>query len=882
MRKVRMQQQGRVLKKILSNGLVILVHPLRHIPKVSINLWYGVGSKHENSNERGLAHLVEHMIFKGTHEKLSESDIDATTTKLSGYTNAFTSYDYTCYVFDFPSSSWKHALPLLSDCMRNCRFDEQMLNSELSAVIQELKMYRDDYFDTLLSRMAASIFPDHPYHYPVIGFKQDLWNLQRDALVAFYKKHYVPNNAVLVVVGDVDPEEVFVEAEKAFGHIPRDPHYKQSELYHGESLIGQCVTLYRDIQQSQAALTYVLPGARDKNRYLYEVTCGALGKGKSSRLYAKIVDELELASELHVAIDQRQDATLMDITFQPNNDDDIDAVIEIIQQEIQTIIDKGFSEKELKRAQKQVKASLLSVLENGSEQANLIGEAYILTGDEQLIFKEIEEELIDADSKIRSLLKTYCSPLRRHEGRILPMTEDMKERWIALQELSDQEDQRILEGRTRTSLTESSRYACSVEIPPLQKHSFTKFCKEKLSNGLTVITAKEATVPKIDLVLSLPVREYADPQDKQGLYRFVCDLLLEGTKNYPGSLLAEEVEGYGMTLTTEPGTIVLSVLKEDLKKGLEFLRELVMYGEFPVKTIEKVRAHILSDLMVYWDEPQEFSNHILRRVVYEGHPYSKDPHGTLESIKTISKKDIEDFYKSSFVPGGATLVIVGDVEGYDVMQEVHHYLGEWQGKVTQALDFPVLNPLVPTTISYPINRDQVVLMFAGRSIKRLHEDYEKLLLFDQIFGGGTNGSMTSHLMKIREQTGLFYGIRGSLIVGCDEETGMVLIKTTVSVDRLDEAKEIIWHAITTAVDAIDEEEFEEAKRTIINGLIDNMSSTKKIAGSLLGLERLNLSSDYFDTLSERIQAITLEEMKTAARKILNPSAMITIQIGRVE
>ncbi len=180
-----MQQQNRVLKKILPNGLVVLVHPLRHIPKVSINLWYGVGSKYEKSDERGLAHLIEHMIFKGTHEKLSESDIDATTTKLSGYTNAFTSHDYTCYVFDFPSSSWKEALPLLSDCMRNCRFDSEMLNSELSAVIQELKMYRDDYFDTLLNSIAASIFYDHPYHYPVIGFKQDLWNLKRDSLVAF-------------------------------------------------------------------------------------------------------------------------------------------------------------------------------------------------------------------------------------------------------------------------------------------------------------------------------------------------------------------------------------------------------------------------------------------------------------------------------------------------------------------------------------------------------------------------------------------------------------------------------------------------------------------------------------------------------------------------
>ncbi len=692
----------------------------------------------------------------------------------------------------------------------------------------------------------------------------------------------MPNNAALVVVGDVDPEEVFEEAEKAFGFLPRDPHYKKQEFYHGFDLVSRSVTLYRDVQQSQAAITYVLPGALSKQRYLFELMACALGKGKSSRLYAKIVDELELASELHVAVDQGRDTTLMDITFQPTNEEDIDLIIECIQAEIQNIIDKGLSEKECRRAQKQVKASLLSVLENGSEQATLIGESYILADDEQLIFKEISEELPDADKQIRELLETYCSRLMRHEGRILPMTDEMKVRWKDLQELSDKEDQRILKGRTRTSLTEAPRYAHQIAIPALQKCSFTKSYKQKLSNGLTVITAIEAIVPKIDLVLSLPVREYADPEDKQGLYRFVCDLLLEGTKNYPGALFAQEVEGYGMTLSTEPGTIVLSVLKEDLAKGLEFLAELVMHGKFESKVIEKVRAQILSDLAVYWDEPQEFSNHILRRVMYEGHPYAKDPHGTIETVEKITKKDIEGFYKFAFIPDGATLIVVGDIAGYDVAKEVAAYLGQWQGTKVKASDFPVLKPIVPATVSYPINRDQVVLMFAGRSINRLHEDYEKLLLFDQIFGGGTNGSMTSQLMKIREQTGLFYGIRGSLIVGCDEQAGMVLVKTTVSLDRLDEAKKVLLHAINTAIDVIEIDEFEEAKRTIINGLIDNMSSSKKIAGSLLGLERLNLSSDYFDTFPAKINAITLDEMKIAARKVLNADVMITIEIGRVE
>ena len=159
----------RVVKHTLSNGMTVLVLPEHRIPKVSLQLWYNVGSRDEKAGERGLAHLVEHMIFKGT-TNLSESDINLIVQKLSGYCNAFTSHDYTGYLFDFPSQHWHEALSMMSDCMRNCTFKEEFLQSELKAVIQELKMYNDDYHSTLLESLVEAIFPDHPYHYPVIGY----------------------------------------------------------------------------------------------------------------------------------------------------------------------------------------------------------------------------------------------------------------------------------------------------------------------------------------------------------------------------------------------------------------------------------------------------------------------------------------------------------------------------------------------------------------------------------------------------------------------------------------------------------------------------------------------------------------------------------------
>ena len=304
-----------VNKYVLKNGLTVLIKPLHRIPKVTTQLWYNVGSKDEKSGEKGIAHLIEHMIFKGT-KKLSECDINMITHKLSGYTNAFTSYDYTGYIFDFPSQHWQEALPIMADCMRNCTFKEQFLSSELKAVIQELKMYKDDYMTSILEMLVSAIFSDHPYHHPIIGYKQDLWGLKREALVCFYEKHYIPNNATLVIVGDVDESYALNQAELHFGPIAADHDYKQQSYYHGSDLKNQAITIYRDIKVPQLILAWVIPGLRTSNKYVIDILSSLLGEGKGSRLYKKLVDELHLVTDLSTFTYALFDYGLFFIAFQ--------------------------------------------------------------------------------------------------------------------------------------------------------------------------------------------------------------------------------------------------------------------------------------------------------------------------------------------------------------------------------------------------------------------------------------------------------------------------------------------------------------------------------------------------------------------------------------
>jgi zinc protease len=870
-----------IKKETLNNGLTILVRETHMVPKVSVQLWYNVGSKDEQTCEKGIAHLIEHMIFKGT-EKLSESDINMITHKLSGSCNAFTSYDYTGYLFNFPSHHWEAALPIMADCMQNCTFKEEFLKSEMKAVIQELKMYRDNYSTVLIEHMIANIFPDHPYHYPIIGFKQDLWNLKREHLVSFYKKHYVPNNATLVVVGDIDASIVFKKAEEYFGSIPSCPEYTKETFYHNRDIIGTSITLYRDIKQSMTMLAFTVPGAHSKRTLTFDVLSFLLGEGKSSRLYSKLVDTLEIVTELETFYYDLFEYGLFIIYFQPKNKEEIEHITTLILNELRILLEQGIPNEELQRARNQATADYLSMFESTEKQAYLIGQAYIATGDTQIISNYLKPSDEELKNDIFELLTTYFRPSLMHKGTILPLHEKDKKMWQEIQQLSDQEDNKILSQIVRTTQLEKGTEIEKYTAVQGKQFHFPQPERFELPNGLTILYYHNTNIPKVEILLDLETKHYYEPDHKEGLSMFLSGLLMEGTKQYSGSKFAEEVESYGMSISSSPGLIQMSVLHKDLEYGLFLLKELITQAELPEEAIEKITHQMLADLDNYWDTPSSFAEYLARKEIYKNHPYSKMVLGSHESIRAISQEDLRTFYRESFTPKGSVLVIVGNLDSYSIPFLIEKIFGNWSGPTPRVIDFPPVQKITSSSIVYPINRDQVVLCFAQSSVARSNSLYDPLLIFDQILTGGVMKSMNTRLFKLREETGLFYTIGGSLLFNSGKQPGMVFIKTIVSLDRLEEAKVVISDTLNTAAERISLEELQEAQNAIIYNLIDLFESNKAIASNFLFLERYKLSKNFFDTRAEKLYSYTCNDVQNAGRAILKNTPKIEIIIGRLE
>ncbi|MBP7854462.1 insulinase family protein [Candidatus Babeliales bacterium] len=872
------QATSKVHKYTLKNGLVLLICQKKFASQVALQMWYNVGSKHEQPREKGMAHFIEHMIFKGTHEMLSESDINAVSQKLSAYCNAFTSWDYTGYVFDVPVANWQQVLPIFADCMQNCRFDQEHMNSEVKAVIQELKMYRDQYSWVLREALMPVIFEEHPYHYPIIGYKQDLWDMKQEDLVRFYKKYYQPNNACLVIVGDVEPDEAFALVEKEFELIPAGTTIERPNLFLNDKFESKIVTVYRDVDQSLVKFAFEIPGFTQKLSYFFEIIASVLAKGKSSRLHKRLIDDLQIATSTDAGAMGLVDKDLFFISVVPKNENVIDQIRQVVLEEINALAYGPISDQELRRAIKFAQVDRQHLRENVHEQASEIGYCWTTIQDPEYPFTADLKTQEEVHQQIVALLQEYFRPAICHQASLLKVSKQDLDYLNRMQEKSDALDTQILFGKERTNAVEPECYVNKIQVLPYEKKPFPKSKEHVLSNGLKVLLYDNPEIDLIECCLQLKADRYYDPADMQGLSLVISRMMLEGTKNYPGSKFVQEADSYGISILSGfPGEISMSVPASDMEKSFELLGEMLNNAELSESNLKKIIDQIKQEIIQFWDNPSSSIAQVAAEKIYKNHPYAKMLMGTQESLSLITPKICKQWYDSQISANGATLAVVGNLKNINIVALAEKYLGSWRNTLVSNVQYPIIDSVKPQVYAIEKNRDQIVLAFAGLSVDRMHPDYDALTVFNKILAEG----MSSKLFELREQTGLFYTIGGSVVARSAEQSGLIFIKTIVSKDRLEEAQKVIAQCLNTAVDTVTQQEFEQAQEVLVNSFAMNFETNLKTASAFLFLEKYKLDKNYFENRIDTVRALTLSDMKNIVKKYLSTDKLITIKIGRL-
>jgi zinc protease len=313
---------------------------------------------------------------------------------------------------------------------------------------------------------------------------------------------------------------------------------------------------------------------------------------------------------------------------------------------------------------------------------------------------------------------------------------------------------------------------------------------------------------------------------------------------------------------------------------LEIIKDIICQPLLNEASLEKIKNKILIQLDSYWDNPVQFVDQLVREVIYRGHPYRKNLLGSKESVELISVSDVKKYWQMCYNPQGAKVSLVGDLP-VDFLTTINDYFAEWCSVETAVPIYPNLADAHEEDILYPINRDQVVVEFAAPSIARLHPDFDYILMFEQVLTGGSLGAMSSWFFQLREQTGLFYTISGSLIAGAGSQPGMITVKTILSLDRLDEGVEEIKNLLLGGAEHMTEEELRQAKDAVINSLPDYFESNEQIASTFLYLKRQGLDKDFFSKRAAKIEAIKLADVKAAVKRLLDNNPLLTVKVGRV-
>lgn len=885
-KKVELDMDMKDIKKVvLDNGLTILVFRNTQTPKVLLQIAYDIGSWVEQSGEKGMAHLIEHMIFKGT-EKMSEGDIDSISRKYGADFNAFTSKDMTSYYFESDKNNWKPFVGILADCMQNARFDSEHLASEFKAVIQELRMYADRYWNVMMELAASNIYPsNHPYHYPIIGFKQDLVNITAEHLKAFYKAYYRPERATLFMVGDIDIEEAVKVATKRFKDIPNEKPRLSFDI--DEDLMFDIIPntrtysnkIYEDVKKEQLGFYWLIPGLKLKSDELVSVVESVLGSGEGSRLYKRLVEQEHVASSVSAMGHQLMGAGIFYIFVEPLRGKS-DECKKFITEELNKVIKTGITKEEINKVVKTKKREHFQQLQSLSNFTYEWITSFIATRNELDVFEKVDRfEKINSDL-VQKFVGNFLDPFFINEIIISPLPEDKKDLWLKLKEQSEEMDKLILETHPRTASLEEPKLIKTMSEPNKLEFKFPKPDKELiLENGLNVLLYENKPWPIFTATCNFKQSSFFAESKEGILLDFMMNFLMEGTLGLSKQENVDFFENLGATYEFDLSGGSVTGLVNDSNILLNKLTQILIDPDFPEKEFEKMRS-IFIDLYERRNDSQtECGSKILKNLIYKNNAFDWTFEQALDLIKSVDVKKLKELHKKYVTPKNMVLSVVGGFDLNKVEEQIKNIFSSWVGEENLIDNKLSINFEPNSKVDKFMLRDQLFLILGRPSpLNIYHKDLVPVKMLDFI----AFGSLGSRLHKLREETGLFYTASGMFGAGASRVNGFDYVGSILNVDNAEKSEKLFLEVIdTVGKNGVLPYELDASRQNYLKGLIDLTAGNGTLASLFARLKAYELGFDYYDKVLTRVQSITLNEINKIAKKYFNSKDMCRVRVGRI-
>lgn len=652
-----------VCRTVLSNGLTVLIRRDASAPVVAIVTHVKAGYFDETDEVSGIAHVLEHMFFKGTARR-GVGDIARETKASGGYLNAHTIYDGTAYYTVLPASGFEAGLDIQADAYANSVIDAEELARELEVIIQEAKRKTDNPAALAVETLYEILHDQHRMRRWRIGHEAGLRNLDRDALVRFYRNFYRPSNTILSIVGDVRPDDAIERVRETYGSLtdattqrspgPVEPHH--DDLRYRE--------ISGDIAQSQLVVGWRTPDTMHEDTPALDLASSILAAGRASRLY-RAVRERQLASSI-TAYNYSPTELGVFVVHAETRPDHVVSAARAVWDQVRTLREEPIDSIEIERVRRIFEASWIRRLESMEGQANHIAEWEAL-GDWRLGDDYYSRFMSVTSEQVHEVASRYLTASRAGIVVYRPATSpEIAASAGAFVGLLDAERAQPLEPLPPRDIPAPPAEA---ETPRLDsEEAGVRVYRTATDMPILVRPKPGSAIAHVGLFAAGGVRD--EHRDKAGITTLAMRSTLKGTASRTAAQIAEDIEMLGGSIGTSVGAESfgwsLSVPVQHLEAAVELLADVVYNAAIPEDSLETERTVVLSDLAALRDDMFRFPMRLVMMGAYGDHPYAMSPLGTDDSVARLSVEDVRQWYRGRLLMSPLVLGVVGDVLPADV------------------------------------------------------------------------------------------------------------------------------------------------------------------------------------------------------------------------
>jgi zinc protease len=845
----------------LDNGLTVLVHSDHSTPTVFVGVWYAVGSKDEPEGKTGFAHLFEHLMFQGTGNRDGEyfsPFTDAGATGMNGTTNT----DRTNYYATVPSGALDMALWMESDRMTHLlgAVTQEALDEQRGVVQNEKRQSETRPYAAMRDRISEGVYPPgHPYRHSVIGSMEDLNSASVEDVHEWFKTYYGASNVILVLAGDVTVEDARKKVSHYFAEAPAGMPLVYPKKWVPNLVDNRVESMYDRVGQTRITRVWAIPGSGEEASTLMYLVNDALAANKNSPLRKKLVDELQLATDVSGSAFARQLSGEYRLTVNLRDGVSADEVMSVVDETIAAFIEQGPDAQIVENAKLFVNMFMLGALETGAAIGRTLADGLLLNDDPLSINTQLAWLNNASPEKLRETAATWL-------GRgYYQLTVEPFPEYVSASEAVD-----------RSSIP---AVTASSEI------QFPETATRTLRNGMKLVVSERGSIPLVDVSIQIGTGSTAESADNVGSVNFVMGLLEKGSKAYDANELAAAKDkiamGGGAAAGLESSSYAYRILRSNLQPSLKLAAEVLRNPVFPDEEIEKQKASYMAYLANLQKAPANAGRSLFERAIYG----AETPMGSVwtpELVQGISREQLLEFHGREIAPDNMTVFMIGDIDIDTAADAVDEAFGKWKASNASQRQ-PVGKAAAPQArvilVDYPGAASSSII--AGHAIAPYDaKTWTTLSVMNRALGGGFESRLN---MNLREDKGWSYGFRSAFRSNTSGDMnysagGKVQTDKTAA-SMIEVRREIEEFLVTRPATA---NEIDRIKLNRTRSLPGSYATNRGFLNSMIASNSYGLPFDYAEGQAGRIAAITLDGVHDQARQSIKPDVLTWLVVGDLE